>query len=176
MYVRTALLATAVSLAFVATPTFAQTFNGYDNQDPAVPGVTPRSKVAITLQRVQHRHSGDRARGRRPDRPVLGGDGRMGSAEFGVLPRPRLQRQIHGHVRNVISALRKPGLRAAPAKARAARWQIPSAIAARPRPRCARRSARTTGRMRGTGTGRCRRAGPSGPSASPSPWPSRSPC
>ena len=36
MYVRTALLATAVSLAFVATPVFAQTFNGYDNQDPAV--------------------------------------------------------------------------------------------------------------------------------------------
>jgi|SRR5579871_741765 len=36
MYVRTALLATAVSLAFVATPAFAQTFNGYENQDPAV--------------------------------------------------------------------------------------------------------------------------------------------
>jgi hypothetical protein len=36
MYARTALLATAVSLAFVATPAFAQTFNGYDNKDPAV--------------------------------------------------------------------------------------------------------------------------------------------
>jgi hypothetical protein len=36
MYVRTALLATAVSLAFVATPVVAQTFNGFENQDPAV--------------------------------------------------------------------------------------------------------------------------------------------
>ena len=36
MYARTALLATAVSLAFVATPVLAQTFNGYENQDSAV--------------------------------------------------------------------------------------------------------------------------------------------
>ena len=36
MYARTALLATALSLTFVATPVLAQTFNGYDNQDSAV--------------------------------------------------------------------------------------------------------------------------------------------
>ena len=36
MYVRAALLATAVSLTLVATPAFAQSFNGYENQDPAV--------------------------------------------------------------------------------------------------------------------------------------------
>jgi hypothetical protein len=31
-----ALVATAVSLTLAATPVLAQTFNGYDNQDPAV--------------------------------------------------------------------------------------------------------------------------------------------
>jgi hypothetical protein len=36
MYARTALLATAVSLTLVATPVFAQTFNGFYNDDPAV--------------------------------------------------------------------------------------------------------------------------------------------
>jgi len=33
---RLALLSTAVSLALAATPSFAQTFNGFDNNDPAV--------------------------------------------------------------------------------------------------------------------------------------------
>jgi hypothetical protein len=36
MYARTALLATAVSLTVVATPVFAQTFNGFFNNDSAV--------------------------------------------------------------------------------------------------------------------------------------------
>ena len=36
MYARTALLATAVSLTLVATPVFAQTFNGFYNDDSAV--------------------------------------------------------------------------------------------------------------------------------------------
>ena len=36
MYARTALLATAVSLTLVATPAFAQTFNGFYNNDSAV--------------------------------------------------------------------------------------------------------------------------------------------
>ena len=36
MFARMALLATAASLSLVATPTFAQTFNGFYNQDPAV--------------------------------------------------------------------------------------------------------------------------------------------
>ncbi|HEY1452965.1 MAG TPA: hypothetical protein VGF57_05835 [Roseiarcus sp.] len=36
MYARTALLATALSLSLVATPVFAQTFNGFNNSDPAV--------------------------------------------------------------------------------------------------------------------------------------------
>lgn len=35
-YTRLALLSTAVSLCLGATPVLAQTFNGYDNQDPAV--------------------------------------------------------------------------------------------------------------------------------------------
>jgi hypothetical protein len=35
-YARLALLSTAVSLTLVATPVLAQTFNGYDNKDPAV--------------------------------------------------------------------------------------------------------------------------------------------
>jgi hypothetical protein len=33
---RIALLATAISLTVLATPAFAQTFNGFENQDPAV--------------------------------------------------------------------------------------------------------------------------------------------
>ncbi len=36
MYARTALLATAISLTLVATPVFAQTFNGFYNNDSAV--------------------------------------------------------------------------------------------------------------------------------------------
>jgi hypothetical protein len=35
-YVRLALLSTAISLTAVATPAFAQTFNGFYNKDPAV--------------------------------------------------------------------------------------------------------------------------------------------
>jgi hypothetical protein len=35
-YARIALLSTALSLTFAATPVLAQTFNGFDNQDPAV--------------------------------------------------------------------------------------------------------------------------------------------
>jgi len=35
-YARLAVLSTALSLTFVATPVLAQTFNGFDNQDPAV--------------------------------------------------------------------------------------------------------------------------------------------
>ncbi len=35
-YARIALLSTAISLTAVATPAFAQTFNGFDNNDPAV--------------------------------------------------------------------------------------------------------------------------------------------
>jgi hypothetical protein len=36
MFARTVLLATAASLTLVATPVFAQTFNGFYNNDPAV--------------------------------------------------------------------------------------------------------------------------------------------
>jgi hypothetical protein len=36
MFARTVLLATAASLTLVATPVFAQTFNGFYNKDPAV--------------------------------------------------------------------------------------------------------------------------------------------
>ena len=35
-YARLALLSTAVSLTMVASPVLAQTFNGFENQDPAV--------------------------------------------------------------------------------------------------------------------------------------------
>ena len=35
-YARLALLSTAVSLTLAATPAFAQTFNGFNNNDPAV--------------------------------------------------------------------------------------------------------------------------------------------
>jgi len=35
-FARLALLSTAISFATLATPAFAQTFNGFDNKDPAV--------------------------------------------------------------------------------------------------------------------------------------------
>ena len=74
MYARTALLATAISLAFVATPAFAQTFNGYDNQDPAV-----------TQSYAPFEGGGYRANGYNSPIPVVGP---VVGPVFGVLTAP----------------------------------------------------------------------------------------
>ena len=47
-YARLALLSSAVSLTLAATPTFAQTFNGFNNNDPAVTqGYAPYERVGL---------------------------------------------------------------------------------------------------------------------------------
>ena len=59
-YARLALLSTAISLCLGATPAFAQTFNGFDNKDPAVTqGYAPYEAAAggITTAGIMVRRS-----------------------------------------------------------------------------------------------------------------------
>jgi hypothetical protein len=83
---RLALLSTAVSLTLVATPVFAQTFNGFYNNDPAV-----------TQGYAPYEQPGGYSNGWNGGIPVIGPVFGMFSAPFtGAAPGCRVDRDFNG--------------------------------------------------------------------------------